>query len=182
MPDVVGAKIKGYASVYDVLDDHDTIFDQGVFSRWLADNPGRQVPLHWFHNGIDPIQRAIPIGVTTTLTEDQRGLYFEGDLFTTAPGLDVIKALAGGGVRHASVTFRKPKASAVYLDDEQRVHMRSLDLVEISVLPYPGNWQTSVELIAAPALAETNQPSRGIRGNDVYGLFAQELQRFNDRR
>jgi HK97 family phage prohead protease len=175
---VIGATVRGYASVYDVMDDHETIFDQGTFSRWLAENPGRQVPIHWFHNGIDPIQHAIPIGVTTQLKEDKRGLYYEGNLFNTAPGFDVIRAMAGGAVRYSSVTFRRPQGpDAMYLDENDQVHFRSLDLIEISVLPYPGNWQTSVELVEAPALAGSPTPARG-QDPDVIELFAQGLQRF----
>lgn len=180
---VVGGRVRGYASVYNVVDDWETIFDPGVFSRWLAEEANRQVPIHWFHDGIGFLQAgAVPIGVTTMLREDSRGLYYEADIFGTRAGVDVLKAIAGDGVRHSSVTFRVPDHKRdVYRDKTGNTHFRSLDLVEISVLPYPGNRETSVEIFDTTALSQADpkpEPARGPRDPDVIGLFAQGLQRF----
>lgn len=76
----------------------------GAFSQWIAQNPTKALHIFWNHGHLyDP--KAKPIGVTTRLKQDRKGLYFEGELNDTAEGLDVQRALSLGRME-ASFAFK----------------------------------------------------------------------------
>ena len=66
----------GYASVFEEIDSYRDIVKRGAFEKTLADteSKGRAVPILWQHDA------SKPIGVYTSLKEDERGLYVEGQL------------------------------------------------------------------------------------------------------
>lgn len=67
---------KGYASVFGELDSYRDIVMPGAFKKSLKvdfEAKGRRVPMLWQHNSLSPI------GIYTTIKEDEVGLYVEGE-------------------------------------------------------------------------------------------------------
>lgn len=166
----MAGKVRGYASVFGNIDKANEIVDQGAFSDWLAENPGKSMPVLWMHMGY-----RLPVGSTSLLREDEKGLYYEAPIFDTVFGKDLLKAIAGGAVTEASFAYR-------ILDEyrEESVwHLSKLELIEVSPVTkgFAANPMATTELMeiyddstpapaAEPGLAE---------------IFAAELRRFLER-
>lgn len=122
----------GYAAVFGNIDNHGDIITKGAFSRTLSlwEAKGRQVPILWQH---DPEK---PIGVTTVMEEDERGLRIEGKLF-----LDVQLAreahalLKGGALGGLSIGYKAVKAD---WQGKNRV-LKEIKLFENSLVTFPSN-------------------------------------------
>jgi len=113
----------GYASTRK-KDLHGDIVDKGAFNHTINMSGGR-VPLLWFH---DPTS---PIGMTTMLQEDERGLYMEGTLdLDTAKGRDVLSGMRKGYIDRTSIGFRTVK-DEWNSDADARV-IKEVELLEIS--------------------------------------------------
>lgn len=66
-------EIEGYASVFDVVDLQGDVVVPGAFAESIRETGGK-VPVLWQHDTKEPI------GSTTELREDGRGLYFRANL------------------------------------------------------------------------------------------------------
>ncbi len=119
-------EIEGYASVYGVVDNNAHAFMPGVFSGWLAENPGRQLPLIWYHSG-----ERLPIGITTRLWEDDVGLGFEAEVADTRAGRDVAELLLMGAAN--GVSFRFFNGDGFYDEDFNTV-VTAADIDEVSLM------------------------------------------------
>lgn len=168
---VIAGRVRGYASVFGVLDDYNTIFDQGCFADWLDENRGQIVPVFYWHNnwGVIPVGRAV---AGESVTEDERGLLYEAEILDTPKGRDLLKGVAARAVNKTSISF-------VVQDRYQRDeiwHFRRVKLIEVSPLVFAGNQYTTCELVEAPFLADSD-PSETPRGAapDVVKLFATKL-------
>ena len=91
----------GYASVFNVEDNHNDIILSGAFGKSLSKKHyGKDIKLLWQHKADEPI------GVFTKIVEDDLGLYVEGKLL-----LDVQRAseayalLKSGVVKGLSIGF-----------------------------------------------------------------------------
>lgn len=125
--------IEGYASVYGMVDSNMRIFMPGVFSGWLAANPGMNLPILWFHK-----DEKLPVGTTTKLWEDEIGLRYEGELADTVTGNDaaeLIRQSSEHGMQYGT-SFRFFNGVGDYNDNMDLV-IESADIDEITVLtPY----------------------------------------------
>jgi len=134
--------IEGYASVFDVIDDQGDVILPGAFTRtinaWAA--KGRPIPVLWQHDAF------APIGATTSITEDDRGLRVRASL---AMGVqrareahELAKAKVLGGL---SIGFSVPKLAsdgqpAIVFDDERDARLfREVRLWEYSLVTFPAN-------------------------------------------
>lgn len=116
-------EFKGYASTRK-KDLHGDIVAKGAFSHTVNMSGGR-VPLLWFH---DPTS---PIGMTTVLQEDERGLYMEGQLdLDIEPGRRVLSGLRKGYIDRQSIGFRTVK-DEWDTDAKARV-IKEVELLEVS--------------------------------------------------
>lgn len=122
----------GYGSVFGNLDWWDDIVEPGAFTKSLA----VQTPaLLWQHDSEKPI------GVWTTLREDDKGLYCEGKLLvgevalaTEAHALLKAGALSGLSIGYSPLEWEYRKDGA----REVRV-LKEVDLWEISLVTFPAN-------------------------------------------
>ena len=97
-------KVRGYAAVFGNVDKAGEVIDRGAFSDWLKANPDTSLPIFWNHKHVwDPMAK--PVGVTTKLHQDRKGLYFEGEIADTLEGLDVQELIKKGAVKAASFAF-----------------------------------------------------------------------------
>ncbi|MGF1659368.1 MAG: HK97 family phage prohead protease [Rubrimonas sp.] len=164
-PDAVreGARIEGYASVFDRPDDSGDEVAPGAFAASLA-RKGLGVKLLWQH---DPAQ---PIGVWETLAEDERGLYARGRLLTELrQGAEAAALLRAGAIDGLSIGYRTLRAVKAPNGGRRLVE---IDLWEVSLVTFPMLPEaravaTGPEARAdaeARALADALREARGLLG------------------
>ena len=133
----------GYGSVFGAIDSYGEIVAPGAFTESLVEiaGKGRPVPVLWQHRSDQPI------GIYTSLKEDETGLYVEGALLKDA-------------VRQASESYALMKAGAVsglsigyYVREssfDEKTGIRTLkrvDLVEISLVTFPANDEARIDAV-----------------------------------
>jgi hypothetical protein len=124
--------IAGYASVFNVLDEHNDIIAPGAFKKSLHRTAHRNsVKLLWQHNVTEPI------GTFTNITEDNHGLYIEAKLLLEvqrareAYALLKSKVISGLSIGYSPVDFH-------YNQQKARV-LTQIDLWEVSLVTFPAN-------------------------------------------
>lgn len=123
--------IEGYASMFSLLDRGGDVVEPGAFRRTLGEWRRRKAlpPMLWQH---DPGQ---PIGVWTSITEDERGLKVAGELVLDIPQAAMVHALAKrGAVRGLSIGYRSRNDN---VDATGARRIRDVDLYEISLVTIP---------------------------------------------
>lgn len=142
-------EIKGYASIFNVVDQHNDIILKGAFD----DLTHKNIKFLWQHKPEEPI------GVISELKEDDQGLFFKAKLLLDLPiaktAYNLIKNKAISGV---SIGFKPTK---FFYQGEKRI-IEKLDLWEISLVTFPANEKAEVLEIK-----NNKQPKlRGIMKND----------------
>lgn len=126
----------GYASVFGLKDDGYDIVDRGAFAQTLADlgAKSRKVPVLWAHNPSEPM------GVYTSLKEDEYGLLVEGKLnLNVNRAKEIHSLMADGAINGLSIGYRT-KRYEIEKDPDGGIGVRRLkqvDLFEISVVTFP---------------------------------------------
>jgi len=125
---------EGYASTWteDLVGDR---IQRGAFKRTLQhwQDKGRPIPVMWQH---DPTQ---PIGVTTSATEDDRGLHVQGRLLMgISKAREAYEAANANVLGGLSIGFSIPKDGATFEDDGTRL-IREARLFEYSLVTWPAN-------------------------------------------
>jgi HK97 family phage prohead protease len=125
-------EIEGYASVFGNRDSAGEIVDRGAFAAWLLEHRGEQVPVLYQHD----FNGWMPVGVTTSLQEDEIGLRYEAVILDdTVAGGTLAKLMAAGAMDGASFAYR-------VIDEYQEEgiwHLSAIDLREISVVLWGAN-------------------------------------------
>lgn len=123
---------EGYASTFGERDLGGDIVEPGAFTKTLKARGAKGVKMLADH---DPRQR---IGVWTDLTEDAKGLFVKGRLLTEkANGREALIDLKAGALDAMSIGFR-PKSDSY--DGRRRARLlKEVDLLEISLVPFPMN-------------------------------------------
>lgn len=128
----------GYASVYNVQDNHNDIIISGAFCNSLKKQKyGRDIKLLWQHN-VDE-----PIGVFTKMVEDDIGLYVEGRLLLNIEkAKEVYSLIEAGAVDGLSIGFTI-KDFEINEDTGTRIIFEA-DLWEVSIVTFPANEEARV--------------------------------------
>jgi len=141
----------GYGSVFGVVDSYQEVVAAGAFKESLD---SRMPSLLWQHRSGEPI------GVYTTVKEDNIGLHVEGKLaLKTARGAEAYELLKMGAISGLSIGFVTRE------DNYDRVTgvrtLKKVDLWEVSLVTFPANDASrvanvkSIESIKSLADAET---------------------------
>lgn len=142
---------KGYGSVFGVVDFYNEVVVAGAFKKSLSKHKreGTMPALLWQH---DPHE---PIGIFTTMKEDEKGLYVEGKLFIDASVPNADKAytlLKNGALTGLSIGFM---TIADTWDDKKKLrNLTEVDLWETSLVTFPAN--TAARITAVKNLAGLN--------------------------
>lgn len=150
---------EGYASVFGNVDSYGDIVDAGAFKRTLEEwaTKGGAIPVLWGHDMQDPFAN---IGGLVSAEEDENGLKVSGQLDLENPTAAQVYRLMKG-----RRTNRMSFAYAVR-DSEKRddgLHLKDLDLFEVSVVQVPANDQAEILAVKTQADALT----QGIKAGRV---------------
>ena len=133
----------GYASVFDVLDNHNDIIKKGAFRSTLKKGTGR-IKLLWQHKQDEPI------GTFSRIFEDEMGLYVEGKLLLGLQrGKEAYSMLKQGIVSGLSIGY-----SPLHYDVDQQSGARILtdiELWEVSLVTFPANEAAGVTVVKSMA-------------------------------
>jgi len=139
-------RFKGYASVFNVVDQGGDSVQPGAFIEGLvaAKSEGRLIPMLWQHDRTDPL------GTWIDLAEDAKGLYAEGQLVLednppAKRALSLLRAKALGGM---SIGYRIPAAGAEEDPKRRGVYLlKKVTLVEVSLVTMPMLIQARVQSV-----------------------------------
>ena len=134
-------RVRGYASVFGIKDTDGEVVDRGAFTNWLKDNPEKSLAIFWNHSHLYN-HSAKPIGHTTRLKQDRRGLYFEGELNNTAEAQDVYEVLKGRPLE-ASFAFKAHDHEVI----KDVRHYKSVSPFEITAANFGANPKAYIEII-----------------------------------
>lgn len=119
----------GYGSVFGVVDSYKEVVTQGAFSESLQ---GRMPALLWQHRSGEPI------GVYTSVKEDNIGLHVEGKLaLKTARGAEAYELLKMGALNGLSIGFITREDSYDKVSGVRT--LKKVDLWEVSLVTFPAN-------------------------------------------
>jgi HK97 family phage prohead protease len=140
--------IKGYASVFGVLDSYNEIVVQGAFEESIKEDFDR-VKVLWNHS------RLHPIGKPQVLKEDEHGLYFEAKISETPEGDKVLTLARDEVITDVSIGYEE---QVIELDREGNEESKGLPIWYLKKLKL---WEFSpVTWGANPAARITDVKSR----------------------
>lgn len=128
----------GYASTFGNLDHTGDVVMRGAFDATLASPTKRR--LLWQHD------MAEPIGVEQMLRTDDKGLFGTWKLSRTTRGLDAHELLKDGAVDSLSIGYIPRDFE---FDDSGVRLLKSVDLLEVSLVSIPANDQALVSQVKA---------------------------------
>ena len=134
-------RVSGYASVFGNADAYGEIVDKGAFSQVI--NSDRKIKVLFQHDTDEPI------GIITRLEEDNHGLWFDCEIATDLPtGKKVETLLKRGIIDGVSIGYWWAKSyEDVYFDENGNLHLKNIDLFEISIVTVPANDQATVQTV-----------------------------------
>lgn len=144
----------GYGSVFGNIDSGGDVVHAGAFAKSIEEWEGRKrmPPVLWNHD------RNEPIGVYTSIREDEKGLYVEGKLLVNEVqrareihALMKAGALDGMSIGYSVRNHEKDRATGV-------THLKELRLFEVSIVTFPMNEESRVDAVKA-ALEEGALPT-----------------------
>ena len=149
---------KGYASTFGGPPDSvNDIVLSGAFKKTLK-NKGRNgngIALLWSHDS------KAPIGIWTSIREDDTGLYVEGIVEPGANpnGIPILKVMRLGGVKGLSIGYNTVLSE---FDEKKRIRtIKEVELWEISLCTFPANTRASVTSVKNILEARTERELEG---------------------
>lgn len=138
-------EFSGYASVFGVKDSYSDIVMPGAFSKSLAKwGEKRQLPaLLWQHKTDEPI------GIFTSMKEDDHGLYVEGRLLKEDDELAkrAYAHLKAGSIQAMSIGYSLNDYE--YDKDKGAFQLKEIDLWEVSLVTFPANEEARIDTVKA---------------------------------
>ncbi|MEM1388352.1 MAG: HK97 family phage prohead protease [Pseudomonadota bacterium] len=125
------AKIEGYASIFDQVDQGGDRVAKGAYRASLKQlaETGRRVKMLWQH---DP---HVPIGVWDEVREDETGLYVKGRILPDVDkGREAVALLQAGAIDGLSIGYRTIRAQK---DDKGQRLLSEVELWEVSLVTFP---------------------------------------------
>lgn len=141
---------EGYGSVFGVVDQGGDVVERGAFAASLAEHKRRgTTPLMlWAHKS------DVPIGRWLSIEEDSIGLLVRGQLnLKTTAGRDAHAHVTDGDVSGLSIGFRVPPDGSEYTS-QGVTRLKTVDLVEVSVVTVPMNDQARIRVGSKGELAQ----------------------------
>jgi HK97 family phage prohead protease len=136
--DTLEGVVEGYASVFGVLDSHNTIVEKGAFERSLGDwmKRGEAPGLYMQHD------YSMPLGVWEAMSEDDKGLKVSGRLAKSGIGDHTAELWKMKAIRGLSIGFIPRK----WREDGKVIRFDDVDLIEVSMVTRPSNAKAKASL------------------------------------
>lgn len=126
----LNGKFSGYASVFGDVDQGRDAVTKGAFSKSLLVRPAPSIRMLFQHNPDEPI------GVWNRISEDEKGLFVEGQLATgTRRGMEMLELMRSGAIDGLSIGFKTKRARKDPRTQVRWIH--EADLWEISIVTFP---------------------------------------------
>jgi len=159
--------IRGYASIFDVVDSYGDVVVPGAFARTL-DTPEERnrVVVLWQHDVRQPI------GVPTVMREDSKGLYVEAKISKTARGDEALALISDGVVKELSIGFnyRRFEITDETTSDGWPIwYLKDVELMEWSPVTWGACPGTVAEMLKAMKLEQTQVMTKS--AGRFYGGF-----------
>lgn len=136
--------LSGYGAVFGNIDAYGDVIAPGAFAKSLAAHKtAGTMPQMLLEHGSSPL----PIGVWKSMAEDGHGLKVEGEFLTTSLGIDSWKAAKAGAIDGLSIGYRPTEFQMRQRPDEPRRLLKSVDLVEVSLVGRPANDKARVSQV-----------------------------------
>lgn len=149
--DTPPASFSGYGAVFGNMDLGGDVIVKGAFRDTLREWKKRKAlpPMLSQHGMMG--DDAIPIGVWSSMEEDDTGLKVEGHLIAldSDKGKRIHAAMKAGVLNGMSIGYRVKSFDYGTKPDQPRRTIKSLDLVELSVVTFPMNEQARVQRVKA---------------------------------
>ena len=140
----------GYGAVFGNVDAYGDVIEAGAFKASLREweDRGKFPPMLLQHGGVTA-DDALPVGQWTSMAENSKGLKVEGRLFAlqTERGQYLYEGLKSGALDGLSIGYRARKWAMRTKPDEPRRKLQDVDLVEVSVVPFPANPKARVRAV-----------------------------------
>ena len=137
----------GYGAVFGNLDTNGNVIERGAFKRTLRESRSeKRLPAMLLQHGLTSDYQ-MPVGVWTQMREDDRGLYVEGQLADTVRGREIyalMKMEPRPALDGLSIGYRIKRADAGTKPDEPARRLLDIDLIEVSLVTFPGNTRARV--------------------------------------
>jgi HK97 family phage prohead protease len=131
----------GYGSVFDVKDRGGDVVLKGAFAKSIDDykESGTMPPVLWQHSPNEPI------GVWTSMKEDDYGLYLEGRLAITIPeGHKARELMKMKAVTGLSIGYSLREGGYEYDKSKDVFLLKDIELWEVSLVTFPMNPEARV--------------------------------------
>ena len=126
-------QVEGYASVFNVKDNHGEIISPGAYKNASRK---RKIAFLWQYD------QTKPIGVIDEIYEDEKGIFMKATINgTTQNGRDAISLIEQGAIEGFSVGFYVKKC---HLSKSGERVITEMDLVEVSLVTFPSNEQALI--------------------------------------
>lgn len=135
---------EGYGAYFGNVDSYGDVIEKGAFARSLKESkrsgiyPAMLLQHGSFLGGDDNM----PVGVWTSMSEDEKGLVVEGRLAATQRGKDayeLLKMKPRPAITGLSIGFRVKKFELGTKPNEPRRKLQDIDLMEVSLVTFPAN-------------------------------------------
>ena len=139
----------GYASVFDLVDQHKEAIQKGAFQKTLGrwGQRGTLPKMLWQH------ETETPIGIWREIFEDEHGLFVSGQLLLgIQKGKEAYCLLKSGAVDSMSIGFKTLKSRRDATRGTRIIE--EVDLYEISLVTFPANPKARVTSYKTDGLRE----------------------------
>jgi HK97 family phage prohead protease len=121
--------ISGYASVFNITDEHNDMITPGAFTTTLSTN---RKPVFLWQHMVDK-----PIGVVEYIQEDRHGLYIQAKILTNVRcGQEAVSLIEANAIYGLSIGFNP---TSYWISDSGIRIIEEVDLWEVSLVTFPAN-------------------------------------------
>jgi uncharacterized protein len=141
--------ITGYGSIFGNVDSYGDIVAKGAFKKTIEDakSGAKSWPAFLLQHGDETSDGKMPVGIWTSMEEDNNGLKLVGKLANTKRGRDAYAllkmtprpALDGLSIGYRCTDYEMHKAGS-----PARRTIKSVDLVEVSLVTFPTNTRARI--------------------------------------
>lgn len=142
----------GYGAVFGNVDSYGDVIQKGAFARTLREHAaeGRMPAMLAQHGGGafgGSAEDMMPIGVWTSMMEDDHGLVVEGRLSDTPRGNEAYTLLKDKALRGLSIGYVARKFVMRTKPEEPRRTLTDVELLEVSLVTFPANPKARVDAV-----------------------------------